>query len=137
MVTGCLAARVNYYEVPVVISMRSVFEPLKTMSSDAEILDYPDVEGGFWGNLFAPQPYINACYNSETVANSRTFQRDCAAGHLDATGTPVECGPIHIVGACSSVCMSLNGGGFYYPACRDRPGISGSLTKAVVTTSLP
>jgi hypothetical protein len=137
MLTGCLAARVNFYEVPVTISVRSVIEPLKTLSSMPELIDYPDVEGAFWGNMFAPQPYINACYNSGTVDNSRAYQRECATGHLVSGTTYVECGPIRIVGPCSSVCMSLNGGGFYYPACRDKPGISGSLTKAVVTTALP
>ena len=59
-----------------------------------ELVDYPDVEGAFWGNLFAAQPYINACYNSATVDNSRAYQRDCAAGHLISGSQIVECGVI-------------------------------------------
>jgi len=137
LLTACLAARVNYYEVPVVISVRSWLAPLQTLSSDAEVAAYSNVEGAFWGNLFAADPYIVACYNSETVDNSRAYQRDCAAGHLDASGATLDCGPIQIVGPCSSYCMSLNGGGKYYPSCRERPGQSNAMTKAVVTTALP
>jgi hypothetical protein len=137
LVTGCLAARVNYYEVPVTISVRSVLEPLKTLSSDAEVAQYPDVEGAFWGNMFAADPFIVSCYHSATVTNSRTYQRDCATGHVDETGAVVDCGPIHVVGPCSSFCMSLNGGGQFFPACRTRPGLNNALVKTVVTTSLP
>jgi hypothetical protein len=137
LVTGCLAARVNYYEVPVTISVRSVLEPLKTLSSDAEVAQYPDVEGAFWGNMFAADPFIVSCYHSATVTNSRMYYRDCATGHVDETGAVVDCGPIHVVGPCSSFCMSLNGGGQFFPACRARPGQNNSLIKTVVTTALP
>jgi len=136
MVSGCLAARVNYYGVPVMISVRSLIEPLKTLVSSQELVDYPDVEGAFWGNLFAPSPYLYACYNEKTIANSRANQRDCAAGHLSGSST-LECGPIHIVGACKSVCQKLNGAGQYYPSCVERPGVSTVTTKTIITTALP
>ncbi|WP_437895887.1 hypothetical protein [Sorangium sp. So ce124] len=137
MVSSCVAARVNYYQVPVLLSARSLRDPLKTLSSSQELIDYADVEGAFWGNLFAAQPYINACYNSATVDNSRAYQRDCAAGHLISGGQIVECGVIHIVGPCSGVCQNLNGAGQYYPSCVDRPGQSTATTKEVITTALP
>jgi len=137
LVTACLAARVNYYEVSVTISARSSLEPLKTLSSDAEVVDYPDVEGAFWGNMFAADPFIVSCYHGSTVTNSRTYQRDCATGHVDESGAVVDCGPIQVVGPCSSYCMSLNGGGRYFPACRARPGVNNALVKTVVTTALP
>ncbi|WP_437676764.1 hypothetical protein [Sorangium sp. So ce131] len=137
MVSSCVAARVNYYRVPVILSARSLREPLKTLSSSRELIDYPDVEGAFWGNLFAAWPYLNACYNSATVDNSRAYKRDCAAGHLISGGYIEECGVIHIVGPCSRVCQNLNGAGQYYPSCVDRPGYSTATTKEVVTTALP
>ncbi|WP_437277541.1 hypothetical protein WME90_40840 [Sorangium sp. So ce375] len=137
MVTSCVAARVNYYQTPVLLSARSLRDPLKTLSSSQELIDYPDVEGAFWGNLFAAQPYLNTCYNSATVDNSRAHQRDCAAGHMTSEGQIVECGVIRIVGACSRVCQSLNGAGQYYPSCVDRPGQSTATTKEVITTALP
>lgn len=137
MVSACLAARVNYYLTPVVISARSLRDPLKTLSSSQELLDYPHVEGAFWGNLFAGEPYLNACYNDATVDNSRAHQRDCAAGHVVSGGQIEECGMIHIVGPCSQVCQGLNGAGQYYPSCVDRPGQGTATTKEVVTTALP
>lgn len=141
MVSACLAARVNYYRVPVLISARSLRDPLKTLVDSQELADYPDVEGAFWGNLFSATPFLNACYNSATVANSRDWQRDCAVGHLtgddDDDDETVECGMIHIVGSCSGVCQSLNGAGQYYPSCIERPGAGSSTTKEVITTALP
>ncbi|AUX25261.1 hypothetical protein SOCEGT47_058050 [Sorangium cellulosum] len=137
MVSSCVAARVNYYQVPVIVSARSLREPLKTLNSSRELVDYPDIEGAFWGNLFAARPYLNACYNSATVDNSRTYQRDCAAGHLLSGGDVVECGVIHIVGPCSQVCGKVNGAGQYYSSCVDRPGQSSATTKDVITTALP
>ncbi|XXX81484.1 hypothetical protein WMF30_22260 [Sorangium sp. So ce134] len=137
MVSGCVAARVNYYRVPVLLSARSLRDPLKTLCSSQELVDYPDVEGAFWGNLFAAQPYLNACYNSATVTNSRAYQRDCAAGHLTTGGQTEECGVIRIAGSCDRVCQRLNGAGQYYPSCVDRPGHGSATTKEVITTALP
>jgi hypothetical protein len=123
MVSACVAARVNYYQVSVIISMRSLTEPLKTLTGSQELANYPDVEGAFWGNLFGSQPFMNACYNSATVSNSRAYKR--------------ECGIIDIAGPCSQLCQGLNGAGQYYPSCIERPGQGSTATKLVVTTALP
>ncbi|HSO00675.1 MAG TPA: hypothetical protein VLS89_20425, partial [Candidatus Nanopelagicales bacterium] len=87
-------------------------------------------------NLFAATPYLHACYNSATVANSRSWQRDCAVGHLTASGV-VECGMIKILGPCCDLCQALNGAGQYYPSCIDRPAVDSTMTKDVITTALP
>jgi hypothetical protein len=137
MVSACLAARVNYYGVSVMISARSLREPLKTLTGSQELSDYPDVEGAFWGDLFGSQPYMNACYNTPTISNSRAWQRDCAVGHLISGGQTVECGMIHIAGSCEAVCQNLNGAGQYYPSCIQHPGQSSTTTKLVITTALP
>ncbi len=137
LVSACLAARVNYYQVPVIISARSLHEPLKTMVNTQELADYPDVEGAFWGNLFAPEPYVSACYNPATVTNSRAHQRDCAVGHVTTTGVIEECGIIDIVGPCSLFCQGFNNAGQYYPSCQERPGVSATPNQQVITTALP
>ena len=137
MVSACLAARVNYYRVPVVISARSLREPLKTLATSDELASYPDVEGAFWGNLFADHPFLNACYNGATIANSRSWQRDCAVGHLNEAGEIEECGMIRIAGPCSQVCQALNGAGQYYPSCIEQPGRGPVTMKEVITTALP
>jgi len=137
MVSACVAARVNYYGTSVTLSIRSLQDSLKTKVGSQELIDYPNVEGAFWGNLFGASKFINACYNSPTVANSRAKKRDCAAGHLNADGTTSQCGIINIVGPCSNVCQTLNGAGQYYPSCIEKPGVNMTTTKLVVTTALP
>ncbi len=83
LVSACLAARTNYFGVTVAISVRGEVEALLDNTSAAELAAYPYVEGAFWGNLFAPTPYLNACHNPATVAHSRADQRDCATGYPD------------------------------------------------------
>lgn len=136
LVTSCLAAKTNYYGVHVTISVRSGEKPLRLPSGSPELTSYNKVEGAFWGNLWAPQPYINACYNSANVNNSRAHQRDCAAGHLEQNGSVSECGIIDILGSCSSVCKSYNSQRGYYEDCRLKPG-SNKRTDLVITTALP
>jgi len=136
MVTSCLAAKTNFYGVHVTISVRSSEKPLRLQPGSSELTAYSKVEGAFWGNLWAPQPYINACYNSANVNNSRAHKRDCAAGHLEQNGSVSECGIIDILGSCSSVCKSYNSQRGYYEDCRLKPG-SNKRTDLVITTALP
>jgi hypothetical protein len=137
MVSACMATHVNYYGVHVTISARSGEEPLRLSSHDPELNAYPKVEGAFWGNLWAPTPYINACYVGTNVANSRAQFRDCAAGHLNSDGTVAQCGIINIVGSCASVCKKFSKSRGYYEDCRERPGVNNKRTDLVITTALP
>jgi len=135
MVSGCVAARVNWYETHVTISMRAPHGSLSVVSGD-ELTAYPDVEGAFWGNLWGEGAFIHACYNSETIANSRAHQRDCAVGHLNPDNSVSECGMIDIVGPCSEVCQPIDSVTGAYPSCLLHPG--GSETTAdVITIGLP
>lgn len=137
MVTACLAAKTNYYGKHVTLSVRSGESPLRLHHHDDELDEFSKVEGAFWGNLWAPKPYINACYNSKNVDNSRDHARDCAVGHELSDGTIEECGIINIVGSCSSVCKKYNSSRGYYEDCRDQPGVSFKRTDLVITTALP
>ena len=138
LVSACLAARTNYYQVPVTISLRSPCAALADHTTEAELESYPHVEGAFWGNLFAATPYLNACYLGSDVARSRAAQRDCATGHLEADGTVVPCGMIALRGPCGSVCGQLQDDKGYYPSCLDQPQ-SGSpaRTALAITVGLP
>lgn len=135
MISACLLARTNYIGVHVTISVRSLKAPLKTLVGSEELNDYPHVEGGFWGNLFATTPYARACYDDSgtNVANSQSWQRYCATGYPTPGGV-LECGMIHIIGPCTSYCKSLNGAGQYYPDCTDP--VYGK-TSEMITTALP
>jgi hypothetical protein len=137
LVSACLAARTNWYGEPVLISARSHEDPLRLHTSSEELSAYPNLEGAFWGNLFGPEPYLNACHNPATVDLARSRQRDCAAGHVEA-GVVSPCGMIALVGPCNEVCDGFSSAGQHYIACIDRPGVAGSpTTKAVITTALP
>ncbi|MRG95761.1 hypothetical protein [Polyangium spumosum] len=136
MVSACVVARVNYYEVPVLISMRSAVPPLH-LAPAPELSQFPHIEGAFWGNLWGSSPAIYACYKRENVANSRAFARDCAAGHLRNDGTIEECGMIDIVGPCDTFCSTQKGDP-YYQSCIDQPRKAGKgSTQMLVTTALP
>jgi hypothetical protein len=133
LVSACVAARTNFYGVPVLISLRSGQQPLSRPSS-AELGGYPLVEGAFWGNLFAPSPRLRACYVGRDAANSRAWERDCAAGHLDGHGGTQSCGIIEILGDCADLCDPLDPAGQFFGTCRD-PELGPTAT--VVTTALP
>lgn len=139
-VSACLGALTNYYGVPVLISMRSLEEPLKTLTGSSELSQYAHIEGAFFGNLFATPPRLYACYDDVNVERSRTAQRECAAGH--ATLDPVTgeqrlqgCSLIQLLGSCQQRCQKINGAGQYYPSCVDPE--TGASTKSVMTTALP
>lgn len=137
LVSACLAARVNWYGVSVVISVRSVRQPLRTIVTDEELADYPDIEGAFWGNVFSDTPYLNACYHPGNEAIARAALRDCAVGHVE-DGQTVPCGIIALRGPCSEACPGFSAGGEYYPLCKDHPEDPDSLpTATVITTALP
>jgi hypothetical protein len=134
LVSACLAARTNWYGIQVILSLRSSEDPLTVPAGSAELTTYPDVEGVFWGNVFSTTPYLRACYNQATVANSRRAHRDCAAGHLKEDGSTEECGMIEIVGPCQDHCAALDGDTQHHPSCTDPDH---GATPYVITTALP
>lgn len=135
MVSACVVARVNYYESPVLISLRSAVPPLHYPSAE-ERAAFPHFEGAFWGNLWGAAPAIYACYKSDTVAHSRGLTRECAAGHVREDGTIEECGMIDIVGPCEKFC-SIQNGDPYYHGCVDPLKAGKSTSQMIITTALP
>jgi hypothetical protein len=136
MVTACLAARVNRFGVSVQISLRSQRDPLEDETTAAELAAYPYVEGAFWGNLFASQPWVKACYVQANVDHSRAAQRTCAAGYVDpTTGAVLECGIIDILGPCSRACSSFSSADQAYSGCFDP--VTGGRSQYVITSGLP
>lgn len=115
-VSACLIARVNWYGVSVVISMRGDASQLSATSAE-EKATYSVLEGAFWGNIFTSTPEAFACYYGPNVAASRARQRDCAAGHSDVVQGAQPCGIIDIVGPCEERCDPLDPGLSYYTGC--------------------
>ncbi len=133
-VSACLASRVNWYGVPVMLSSRGAHPSLKQQDL-IERLTFPSEEGAFFGNLFQANPAVYACHNDSNRDHSRFLLRDCAAGHLDSSGEAEDCGPVHILGSCDDYCEPLDAAGLYHPSCAKE--IGGAATANVVTTFLP
>jgi hypothetical protein len=128
LVSACVASRINYFGVTVPISVRN--EVLAPTTSSAELADYPFVEGAFWGNLFTSTPSLSSCYDPANVENSRSDQRECATGFLDANGQIDPCGLITLTGSCADECAWFDPVGQFYVGCGK------DFTLAAITTGL-
>ena len=117
LVSACLAARVNYFGVPVHLSVRGATSLLSANTTSAELAAYPYVEGAFWGNLFTATPSVSACYDTADVSHSRADQRECATGFLAADGSTQPCGIINLAGPCETQCQGFDACGGYYLGC--------------------
>jgi hypothetical protein len=136
-VSACIASRTNWYGTSVNISARSSHPALKLADSN-EKLSFPFEEGAFWGNLFAPTPWLKACHYGPNISHSRKGLRDCAAGHQGADGNGQECGMIDIVGSCDIACDSLDTSGWFRPICFEDPNAATKVkTSHVITIFLP
>ncbi|WP_437812590.1 hypothetical protein [Sorangium sp. So ce1078] len=135
-ISACLASRTNWYGTSVTISSRAT-HPAIDKTGAPELSTYTRQEGAFWGNVFAPSPYLNVCYNAANRDHARSLARECAAGHLDDSGAVQECGMIRIVGSCDSYCLPLNQRGMYYPSCVNNVTGSPDATTRVITVFLP
>lgn len=130
-VSACLVSRVNWYGVHVQLSSRGAHPALAT--SGGELATYTMQEGAFWGNVFASPPTAYACDDTPDDSHSRSVYRDCAAGHLDASGNLVSCGIVQRLGSCDTYCAPL-GDGQYHPSCAATGGHTG--TSPVITVFL-
>ena len=129
-VSACLIARVNYFGVTVMLSIRGGVDTLDTTQSERD--EYTYLEGAFWGNVFTSTPTAYACDYGPDDAHSRAGNRVCAAGYDDGSGTLQSCGIIQRLGSCTDACGSLTGG-THYASCSAGAGQSSS---SVVTVFL-
>lgn len=134
MVSACLAARTNWFWVPVSISARSSYRNFEALTEAGELGQFPFVEGAFWGNLFEAQPYLKACHIPANAVHSREALRECSAGHLEVDGSVSTCGLIQLTGDCGTVCTTFDAANQTYGKCADLPGRV--PMDAVITTSL-
>lgn len=130
-VSACLASRVNYLGVSVMLSSRGANDGLATSSS--ELSSYTAQEGAFWGNLFDSPQTAFACDDVADDAHSRAADRFCAAGYDDGSGSLQSCGIIKRVGSCATACGSLGSSG-YYSSCS--PDGGQSFSSEVITVFL-
>jgi hypothetical protein len=136
-VSACLASRVNYYGVSVILSSRGDNPTLGCrVTTHNEISTYTYEEGAFWGNLFTASPAVYACNYAPNKSYAYSKKRDCAAGHLLDNGSTTECGIIHVVGPCSTYCAPLTSTTLYHPSCATDPANSATATGRAITIFL-
>jgi hypothetical protein len=122
-ISACLASRVNWHGAPVLLSSRGPHATLSATSA-TEVIEFPVIEGAFWGNIFGASPRVFACHDAATIDHSRQKLRDCAAGHVE-NGKVVECGVIDIVGPCDARCAMAPGNSGYFESCAADPAAPG------------
>lgn len=115
-VSACLAARANWYGIPVTISSRAS-HPALNKAGTPELTSHDMEEGAFWGDLFDDNPWLCACNYGPNRDHARSLLRDCAAGHLNEAQQVERCGMIQIVGDCQEHCDPLQPDGHYRPSC--------------------
>lgn len=104
-VSGCVISRLNYLGQKVPISVRG--EKLKT--SPAEVSAYPNIDGTYYGDIFAQPQILMACLPP------------------GATLLPRVCGPttlqgcaVTVAGPCQQTCDAQKADGSF-PNCRNEP----------------
>jgi hypothetical protein len=105
-VSACLLAHVNYFGKHVLVSMRATPPPVPALAVAAdEQQTFTIFEGGFFGNLFTPEPVAYACQGTRTPTQARDpilQERICAqeTNETAATGTPITACRFLLTGHC-------------------------------------
>ena len=136
-ISACLAARTNYYGIPVTISSRGPTKALNKRNTP-EASTYTMEEGAFWGNIYTSTPAVYSCNVAANDANSRAQLRDCAAGHVDpSTGLVSSCGAIQRLGSCDTYCAPLSTQGVGHLSCwSDLSSVSATTNQQPITVVL-
>ena len=106
-ISACLLAHVNYFGKHVQISIRATPPPVPELdASTDEQQTFTIAEGGFFGNLFLPQPVAYTCLGTRTPAQAADpilQDRVCtqATGDTTATGMPVTVCRMLVTGNCA------------------------------------
>jgi len=105
-VSACLLAHVNDFGKHVQISIRATPPPVSELDASAdEQQTLTLAEGGFFGNLFLPQPVAYTCLGTRTPAQ--------ATGDTTATGLPVTVCRLLVTGSCDQATRFTVEGTYY------------------------
>jgi hypothetical protein len=118
-VSACLLAHVNYFGKHVRISIRATPPPVPELeASDDERKTYTIAEGGFFGNLFLPQPVAYTCLGARMPAQAVDpilLDRVCtqATGATTADNNPITRCRFVVTGRCEEASSFTVDGIFY------------------------
>jgi hypothetical protein len=113
-VSACLLAHVNYFGMPIQISLRGATPAL--VNDTHEVKDYKAQEGAFFGNLFVEEPFIASCIGKDGLATNEfpvLKYRICATSVTDGK---TICGFI-AAGNCEEVCETEGNGVYVNCGC--------------------
>jgi hypothetical protein len=105
-VSACLLAHVNYFGTSVLVPMRATPPPVPALAvSDDESRSFSIFEGGFFGNLFTPEPVAYTCRGTRMPSQAHDpilQQRICTqeTGETTAAGTPTTACRFLLTGPC-------------------------------------
>jgi hypothetical protein len=105
-VSACLLAHLNAVGASVRISLRATPPPVPALTVTAdEAQHFTMFEGGFFGNLFAPEPVAYTCQGTRLPAQAHDplwQQRLCtqATGEVSAAGMPITACRLLLTGPC-------------------------------------
>ncbi|XXQ32846.1 Uncharacterized protein PBTT_03306 [Plasmodiophora brassicae] len=104
MVSACIIARMTFWdEVGIPVSIRGNAPGL--VPAGDEQLEFPVMEGAFWGNLFLQDPVAYTCSHKAALLNSYAHLRVCTTGvPVDYDGSTWSCGFVQSVGECNEHC---------------------------------
>jgi hypothetical protein len=107
VMTACLLAHVNAFEIPVQISVRSWFVP---EADELESATHYYGEGAFYGNLYADTPEKFSCgirarryFDQSTHSFEKAASPDASKRICAGAGTAADCG-FEFSGYCDEVC---------------------------------
>jgi hypothetical protein len=118
-VSACLLAHVNHFGKHILVSMRATPPPVPALEvPDDEQQAFTIFEGGFFGNLFLPEPVAYTCRGARTPvqAGDPILQdRVCTqeTGETTADGVPVTVCHFLLTGPCEDP-LSFTVNGTYY-----------------------
>jgi len=118
-VSACLLAHVNYFGKHVLVSMRATPPPVPTLeASNDEQQTFSIFEGGFFGNLFLPEPVAYTCRGARTpvqasdpILQDRVCTRE--TGETTANGTLVTVCHFLFTGRCEDPTSFTVDGAYY------------------------
>jgi hypothetical protein len=118
-VSACMLALVNYFGKHIDVSLRAEPPPVPFLQpSEEEKQRFPLFEGGFFGNLFGPQPVAYVCQGIRTPADDQEpvlQDRVCTRTTEEKTsdGEPLTRCQFILTGPCADS-MSFTAGGQHY-----------------------
>jgi hypothetical protein len=118
-VSACLLAHINHFGKHVQVSMRATPPPVPAFEASAEEQQtFTIFEGGFFGNLFLPEPVAYTCRGERSPAHASDpilQDRVCTqeTGETTAEGTPVTVCHFLLTGRCDDP-MSFTVNRTYY-----------------------